>query len=192
MRPTVNPANESPRREDLLLPETPNDERLESIKAHLDLILTALESLANINSEAIVEAAKELGVEETIADRMALWRLRQSNPQRKSSGGRKKLDVEEARALVLVTGYLARRYHESIRRAVVLLEQVTAENQEPHRIGLLGDYLDRFSNTYLDRMEDGDTIPSAKLTRLALKLLIDLLFYSAPNGHRRLWLALIG
>ncbi|MEG3435640.1 DUF3038 domain-containing protein [Pannus brasiliensis CCIBt3594] len=192
MRPTVNTANESPRPEDLPLPESPNEERLESIKAHLDLILTALESLANINSEAIVEAARELGVEETIADRMALWRLRQSNPQRKSSGGRKKLDVEEARALVLVTGYLARRYQEPIRRAVVLLEQVTAENQEPHRIGLLGDYLDRFSNTYLDRMEDGDTIPSAKLTRLAFKLLIDLLFYSAPNGHRRLWLALIG
>jgi hypothetical protein len=157
----------------------------------LDLILTALESLAKINSEAIVRGARELGLEETIADRLSLWRLRQSNPVRESEGGRKKLDVEEARALVLVTCHLARQHHELIRRAVVLLEQVTAADQEPHRIALLGDYLDTFSDTYRERMKDGKTIPPADLTRLAFKLLIDLLFYSARDGHRRLWLTLI-
>lgn len=40
-------------------------------------------------------------------------------------------------------------------------------------------------------MEEGEAIASASLVGLALKLLIDLLFYGAKNGHRRLWLALI-
>jgi hypothetical protein len=40
-------------------------------------------------------------------------------------------------------------------------------------------------------MNDGDRVPPAALNDLALKLLIDLLFYSAANGSRRLWLALM-
>ncbi len=71
--------------------------QLDNIKTHLDALLLALEAIANIGSEAMLEAAKHLGLESTIGDRVELWRLRQSNPLRKSSGGRKKLDVEEAR-----------------------------------------------------------------------------------------------
>ncbi len=40
-------------------------------------------------------------------------------------------------------------------------------------------------------MEQGENVSPEMLTQLALKLLIDLLFYSGPNGHRRLWLALL-
>jgi hypothetical protein len=65
------------------------------------------------------------------------------------------------------------------------------QNSEPHRAALLGDYLDTFSNTYQERMEQGENVLPERLTQLALKLLVDLLFYSAPNGHRRLWLALL-
>jgi hypothetical protein len=126
-----------------------------------------------------------------VADRVALWRLRQSSPLRKGQGGRKKLDVEEARALVLIGCHLAKTHQELIRRAVALLEQVTEQHREPHQTALLGDYLDNFSNTYQERMEEGETVASHRLTNLALKLLIDLLFYSAPNGPRRLWLALL-
>jgi hypothetical protein len=126
-----------------------------------------------------------------VADRVALWRLRQSSPLRKGQGGRKKLDVEEARALVLIACHLAKQHHELIRRAVSLLEQVTEQNREPHQVALLGDYLDRFSNTYQERMDAGDRVSTHMLTHLALKLLIDLLFYSAPQGSRRLWIALL-
>jgi predicted Zn-dependent peptidase len=99
--------------------------------------------------------------------------------------------VEEARSLVLIICYLARQHQELIRRAVALLEQMAEQNSEPHRAALLGDYLDTFSNTYQERMEQGENISPEQLTQLALKLLIDLLFYSGPNGHRRLWLALL-
>ena len=181
----------SPSWEDLSLGQSPNPVQLDNIKTQLDLVLLSLESLAGIGSEAMLQAAAELNLESMVADRVSLWRLRQSNPLRKSSGGRKKLDVEEARSLVLIICHLAKQHLELIRRAVALLEQMTEQNREPHRAALLGDYLDTFSNKYQERMEQGENVSTEVLTELALKLLIDLLFYSSPNGHRRLWLALL-
>lgn len=170
---------------------TPQPEQLDNIKAQIDLVLLALESLAGIGSEAMLQAAIDLNLESMVADRVALWRLRQSNPLRKGQGGRKKLDVEEARALVLISCHLAKQQHELIRRAVALLEQVTEQQRQPHQTALLGDYLDKFNNTYQERMEAGDAVSPETLMNLALKLLIDLLFYSAPHGFRRMWLALL-
>jgi hypothetical protein len=40
-------------------------------------------------------------------------------------------------------------------------------------------------------MEQGETVSTDSLTNLALKLLIDLLFYGNPQGVRRLWLTLL-
>lgn len=189
--PTVKPLGLPAQWQDLTLAQPPNATQLDNIKAQLDLVLLALECIANISSEAILQAATELHLESFVADRVALWRLRQSSPLRKGQGGRKKLDVEEARALVLICCHLAKRHHELIRRAIALLEQLTAQNREPHQAALLGDYLDTFHNTYQDRMEDGEAVSPQTLTHLALKLLIDLLFYGSNNGARRLWLALL-
>ncbi|MCL6433597.1 MAG: DUF3038 domain-containing protein [Leptolyngbyaceae cyanobacterium HOT.MB2.61] len=177
--------------ESLPLTRQPDPTQLDNIKAQLDLVLLALEALAKLGSEAMLQAAIDLNLESLIADRVALWRLRQSSPLRKGQGGRKKLDVEEARALVLISCYLAKQHQELIRRAVALLEQLTEQNREPHQSALLGDYLDAFNNTYQERMEEGSNVSPEVLTHLALKLLIDLLFYSAANGPRRLWLALM-
>ena len=177
--------------ETLPLLNQPDSSQLDDIKAQLDLVLLALEALAGIGSEAMLQAASDLKLESLVADRVALWRLRQSSPLRRGHGGRKKLDVEEARALVLISCHLAKQQAEKIRRAVALLEQMTEQQREPHQTALLGDYLDTFNNTYQERMEDGDNVSPGVLTNLALKLLIDLLFYSAANGSRRLWLALM-
>ncbi len=179
----------TPTGEDLPLASQPDPTQLDNIKAQLDLVLLALEALTNIGSEAMLQAAVELGLSDMLADRVALWRLRQASPLRRGQGGRKKLDVEEARSLVLISCHLANQHQAAIRRAVALLEELTEKNREPHRAALLGDYLDNFSNAYQERME-GDSTSSADLTRLALRLLIDLLFYSNVDGHRRLWLAL--
>ncbi|NJL36358.1 MAG: DUF3038 domain-containing protein [Leptolyngbyaceae cyanobacterium RM2_2_4] len=168
----------------------PDPAQLDNIKAQLDLVLLALEALAGIGSEAMLRTAAELNLADVVADRVSLWRLRQSSPLRKGQG-RKRLDVEEARSLVLIACHLANQHQELIRRAVGLLEQLAEQNREPHQAALLGDYIDNFSNAYQERMEDGDNTSPDQLTHLALKLLIDLLFYSAPNGSRRLWMALI-
>jgi len=180
----------SPKWEELAQ-KAPEPTQLDNIKAQLDLVLLALEALAGIGSDAMLRVAVELNLESVVADRVSLWRLRQSNPLRKSQGGRKKLDVEEARSLVLIICHLAKQHQALIRRAVALLEQLTEQNREPHTVALLGDYLDFFSNTYADRMEDAEDLTSEMLTQLAFKLLIDLLFYSSEDGHRRLWLALL-
>ena len=58
--------------------------QLNNMKAQLDLILLALEALAGIGSEAMLHAANQLDLESKVPDRVALWRLRQSNPDRKS------------------------------------------------------------------------------------------------------------
>lgn len=194
MPPTAKlSAPERPRSvvETLPLQNQPDPVQLDNIKAQLDLVLLALEALAAIGSEAMLQAASELHLESLVADRVSLWRLRQSSPLRKGQGGRKKLDVEEARAIVLITCYLAKQQEELIRRAVALLEQVAEQHREPHQVALLGDYLDTFNNLYQERMDDGDATSPETLTHLALKLLIDLLFYSASSGPRRLWLALL-
>ncbi len=176
--------------QDLTQPQLKNQTQLENIKSHLDLILLAIEAIANINSEAILQAAKKLNLESVVGDRITLWRLRSSNPQRQSSGGRKKLDVEEARSLVLIICYLARQNQELLRRAVGLLEQTTAQNQPPYKSALLGDYLDNFIASYQSRIKTSAGDNEAAISDLAWKLLIDLLFYSGKNGHRMLWIAI--
>ncbi|MEH2378839.1 MAG: DUF3038 domain-containing protein [Nostoc sp.] len=191
MHSATNSVTPNSQWEDLIKLPAPNTVQWDNIKTQLDLVLLALETLTGIGSEAMLSAATDLNLESRVPDRVALWRLRQSNPLRKGQGGRKKLDIEEARSLVLITCYLAKQHQELIRRAVGLLEQMAENNREPHQAALLGDYIDAFCNTYQERMEEDEQISTDLLTNLALKLLVDLLFYSAAGGHRRLWLALI-
>lgn len=187
MPSTVKPFPDSPAWAELTTRQ-PDPAQLDNIKAQLDLVLLALESLTQISSEAMLQAAADLNLTDLVADRVALWRLRQSSPLRRGQG-RKRMDVEEARALVLIIHHLAKQHQELIRRAVALLEQLTEQRREPYQAALLGDYLDRFCNAYQERMETEAS--TEQLSHLALKLLIDLLFYSAPAGNRRLWIALL-
>ncbi|MEH2322752.1 MAG: DUF3038 domain-containing protein [Nostoc sp.] len=191
MHSATNSATPNSQWEDLIKLPAPNTVQWDNIKTQLDLVLLALETLTGIGSEAMLSAATDLNLESRVPDRVALWRLRQSNPLRKGQGGRKKLDIEEARSLVLIICYLAKQHQELIRRAIGLLEQMAENNREPHQTALLGDYIDAFCNTYQERMEEDEKISTDLLTNLALKLLVDLLFYSATGGHRRLWLALL-
>ncbi|MGF1568418.1 MAG: DUF3038 domain-containing protein [Nodosilinea sp.] len=164
--------------------------QLRSIKAQLDLVLLALEALVGLGSDAMLAAAEALHLSELLSDRVNLWRLRQASPLRKGQG-RKKLDVDEARALVLISCHLAAAHRTTIRQAVALLEQALEQGRPPHRVAQLGNYLDDFSNAYQERMADDPVANPDDLNDLALKLLIDMLFYSGPEGTRKLWLALM-
>ena len=187
---SINTIANSSRWQDLNPPNLTHNYQLENIKSHLDLVLLALESIANISSEAVITAAKDLNLESVLGNRITLWRLRAANPYRQSSGGRKKLDVEEARSLVLIICYLAQKHQELLRRAVTLLEQATEQNKPPQEISILGDYIDNFVNYYQERMTTNLNYHSKDLSDLAWKLLISLLFYSGKNGHRLLWIAI--
>jgi len=166
----------------------PDLAQLEKTEAHLDLVLLALEALAGIGADAMLQAARQLNLESRVPDHMALWQ-QPSNNLLLGEAGRKKLDVEAARSLVLINCYLAKQHQELIRRAVTLLEQQAANNRNPHDVALLGDYIDAFSRSY-QRFFNADNSKD-RLTTLALKLLIELLFYSSPSGHRHLWSALL-
>lgn len=168
----------------------PTPRQLSSIKAQLDLVLLALEALTGLGSDAMLAAANDLGVSDLLSDRVNLWRLRQASPLRKGQG-RKKLDVDEARALVLVSCHLAIAHRDPIRQAVARLEKALEQGQPPHRTAQLGDYLDAFSNAYQDRMEGDQTATTDEINALGLKLLVDLLFYSGSGGSRKLWVALL-
>ncbi len=169
---------------------SPTPHQLQSIKAQLDLVLLALESLVGVGSEAMLAMAAELGFSDLLSDRVNLWRLRQSSPLRKGQG-RKKLDIDEARALVLVITHLALAHQATIRQAVTQLEQALDQGRPPHRVAILGNYLDAFTNAYQERMEADPTSTPDDLNPLAMKLLIDLVFYSGSGGSRKLWLALL-
>ena len=177
----------SSNKEDLTLSEAPDPQQLDRIKTQIDLVLLALESIAGISPDSLLRAARELNL--TIGEeRINLWRLRQSNPWRNSEE-QKTLDVEEARSLVLIICHLAKHHQELIRRAVSLLEQMTAQNQDAYQTALLGDYLNSFANVYQQMPLEKTTLEG--IDQLAFKLLVDLLFYSAVNGHQRLWQVLL-
>lgn len=162
-----------------------------TIKAQLDLLLLGLESLSGEISEAVLAAAKALNLEKQIGDRVALWRLRNANPLRRSSGGRKEVDIEEARALVLVIAHLAAQQQARIRSTLEQLESAVEQELSPFRQPLVGDYLDEFISHYRSRMVDGDVRDENSLAELALRILIELMFYSSPRGAQRLWKALL-
>ena len=166
MHSAADSATPNPQWADLIKLPAPNTVQWDNIKTQLDLVLLALETLTGIGSEAMLSAAINLNLESRVPDRVALWRLRQSNPLRKGQGGRKKLDVEEARSLVLIICYLAKQHQELIRRAVGLLEKMAENKREPHQAALLGDYIDAFCNTYQERMEEDDQITTDLLTHL--------------------------
>jgi hypothetical protein len=162
-----------------------------TIKAQLDLLLLGLESLSGESSEAVLAAAQALNLQEQIGDRVALWRLRNANPLRRSSGGRKKVDIEEARALVLVIGHLASEQQARIRSTLEQLESAVEQERNPFHQPLVGDYLDEFLSHYRSRMVDGDMRDENSITELALRILIELMFYSSSKGTQRLWSALL-
>jgi hypothetical protein len=179
MPPTVPQSVASPGWEDLPLVSPVSNEQLERITGHLNLIVMALTCLANLDSESLTQASQELQLNQRISDRLVAHYLQ---PQ-------SKIDLEEIRSLVLLLCHLAQKKQELIRRAVILLEQVGTEGQEPGKTTLLGNYITNFRLKYPEI--SSHNLSTSSLTSLAWKLLIDLLFYSNPRSHLRLWQTLL-
>ncbi len=173
------------------LPDGATDSATGTTKAQLDLLLLGLECLSGESSEAVLTAATELQLEQWVSDRVNLWRLRNANPLRRSSGGRKRVDIDEARALVLIICYLARQHYDQIRATVTHLEAAVSGERSPYREPMVGDYLDEFHAHYRTRMVDGDQRSQDQITEIGLRLLLDLLFYASQRGPQRLWSALL-
>jgi hypothetical protein len=138
-----------------------------------------------------LETAQELNISMSIAQSLNLWRECILNSSLKNGRSGNKLGLEQARGQVLLICHVAQQNQEFIRRAVTLLEQVTFQDKDPYRTTLLGNYLEKFNDLYQGCTPPSSRLSPSQLSKLASKLLVDLLFYSAPNGHRRLWIALL-
>ncbi|MEN9266845.1 MAG: DUF3038 domain-containing protein, partial [Thermostichales cyanobacterium BF4_bins_65] len=108
-----------------------------------------------------------------------------------SSGGRKKVDIDEARALVLVIHHLAKEHQAQLRQTLTRLEEAFQAERSPYQEPLLANYLEEFHAHYRSRMVDGDSRSQDSITEQALRILIELHFYSSRHGLQRLWGSLL-
>ncbi|MEB3884353.1 DUF3038 domain-containing protein [Lyngbya sp. CCY1209] len=149
--------------------------QLDRIALELTLNVLALEALAGVTSDTLLRTAKTLNLETEIAEQ---WQAKTPT-------------IEGVRSLVLIVCHLAKHHQALLRRAIALVEQMEAQNDDLRQISLLRDYLDTFIKGYRERFPRTSPIPEEELTPFALKLLIDLLFYSGPDGSHRCWSALL-
>jgi hypothetical protein len=163
-------------------------------RMQIDLILLAIEALELGGSEAILAFAEELDLKGIIKDRVNLWRMRSSNPLRRAHI-RRPLSIMEAKALVVITCYLARRLTVVIRQMLMIYQQLS-EKEIPLEQNLrLSNYLERFRAHFRSRMNlrrSGVLALNSdeKLDELAIDLLAKLLFCTGTAGMQRFWISL--
>ncbi|MGK7954729.1 MAG: DUF3038 domain-containing protein [Crocosphaera sp.] len=172
---------------DTPLTNPPTPEQLYQMQNHLDLVLLASECLISIDADMLLQAALDLDINTTLVENVQLWSNRDKTT---SDNPIYSLNVEQLRSLILIICYINQQHQELIRRAVTLLEQMTAQNKDPAQTTLLGNYLENFKD-FSAKSSNHWQHSSDSPVKLASKLLIDLLFYSGDNGYDRLWLALL-
>lgn len=176
---------------DSSLANTPSMEQLKKIQTHLELVLLGLEALTNINPNDLSLVAQDLGLNMVKVQSWKLWQERHLSKVNEIQETTQPLTIEEGRLLIVIICHLCQENQELIRRAVTLLEQMMAQNKDPLRISLLKDYFEHFKQLYHGETPKNQSLPPQQLSKLAFKLLVDLLFYSTTDGHRRLWLAVL-
>lgn len=163
-------------------------------RQQIDLILLAIEALELGGSEAMLLVAKQLELQDIINNRVVLWRLRCTNPLRRSHT-RRPLNLEEAKALVIIASYLARRMTVVIRQLLLAYEQLSQKQVPIEQHFRLSSYLERFRAHFRSRMNPRRAKVSVyntdeKLNELALSLLAQLLFCTGTSGMQRFWMSL--
>jgi Protein of unknown function (DUF3038) len=167
-------------------------------RTHLDLVMLAIEALDLTGAEAILAVSQELQLETIIRNRVALWRLRSTNPMRRLSQ-RQVMTLQEAKALTLIICNLARRLTVILRQLVLAQQQLdagaaNATATSSTQVGQLQDYLDRYRTLFRSRMNPRRTIglydSDSALDQLALEQLTRLLFCTGTAGMQRLWISL--
>lgn len=165
------------------------------LQQHLDLILLAIEALELGASEGMLATAKQLELQDTIKNRLALWRLRCANPWRRSYT-RNSLTLEQAKALAIIANYRAKQLTVPIRQLLFAEQQMREKGLPPENHYLLSEYLDRFCSHFRSRMNPRRAKVSVylasedELNELALSLLKQLLFCTGTSGMQRFWSSL--
>ena len=161
----------------------------------IDLLLLAIEALELGASEKMLATVERLELEEIIPNRVSLWRIRCSNPWRRSYT-RDFLTLNEAKALVILICDRARELMVLIRQLLVVQQQMKAKKLPLENHFRLSEYLERFRAHFRSRMNPRRTKVSlllaseAELNDLAMSLLEKLLFCTGTKGMERVWFSL--
>ena len=161
----------------------------------IDLILLTIEALEVGGSEYILASAKELELKTIIKNRVFLWRLRCTNPWRRSYT-RNSLKLDEAKSLVILASYRAKQLTVSIRKLLLAEQQMRAKQLPLENHFQLSEYLERFRAHFKSRMNPRRAkiatylSSEEQLNELALSLLNKLLFCTGTTGMQRFWISL--
>ncbi|MEB3273531.1 MAG: DUF3038 domain-containing protein [Prochlorothrix sp.] len=164
-------------------------------RQQLDLMLLAIEALQLGGSEFILAVARDLSLLDVLKNRVYLWQLRSSNPLRRWAS-RRTLSPLEAKALVAITCFLARRLTVVIRELLLAHGQLTEKGEPLTTHFRLSEYLERFRAHFRARMNPKRSAVLAytdsddRLNELAIGLLRQLLFCTGTSGTQRLWISL--
>lgn len=163
-------------------------------RIQLDFMLLAIEALDLYASELMLLTIDELQLQSVIADRVMFWQCRNTNPLRRSHQ-RRPLSVDQAKALVAIGCYVARRQTAQIRQLLMVQKQLAAQQLSPDHHVQLAHYLERFRRHFRSRMNPQRTAIAAyqdndKLNQLALSLLEQALFCTGTAGMERFWSSL--
>jgi hypothetical protein len=165
------------------------------IQQHIDLLLLAIEALELGASEQILATVKQLDLQEIVKNRIVLWRLRCTNPWRRSYT-RNSLTLAQAKALVILISYRAKTLTVAIRQLLLAEQQMREKGLPVDNHFLLSEYLEQFRSHFRSRMNPRRAkvavyLSSEKhLNELALSLLKQLLFCTGTTGMQRLWISL--
>jgi Protein of unknown function (DUF3038) len=175
----------TPKLDELLLTSKLDSSQLERIAAELDVIFIAIAALTPLDRVQIQQIARELQqVEPLVSDWIAAWAVDRQRV-------RQQLNIQQIRALVLIVNQLARIHQDPIRSNLTYWQQTIDYDQLPLQSPVLADYLGNFITIYQARIGRDANESFEALSVIALNLLVGLLFYSGPNGHQRLWAALL-
>lgn len=165
------------------------------IQQQIDLMLLAIEALELGASEYMLATVKQLELQKIIKNRIVLWRLRCTNPWRRSYT-RNSLTLEQAKALVIIASYRAKQLTVSIRQLLLAEQQMRAKGLPVDNNFVLSEYLERFRAHFRSRMNPRRAKVSVylssedQLNELALSLLSQLLFCTGTTGMQRFWISL--
>ena len=160
----------------------------------LDSLLLAIEALDLRASEKFHLVVKKLDLETVVENRLVLWKMRCTNPLRRSRQ-RRTLTLEEAKAMVLVVGRIASQIAEIIRQLLQDYYRIREKQMPLEQHLLLSSYMERFRKHYRARMNPKRSAvvlhsSDDRLNDLAIEWLGRLLFCTGTQGTQRLWSSL--
>jgi Protein of unknown function (DUF3038) len=174
----------TPKLDDLALKSKLDSSQLNKIITELDLVTIAISALIPVDRVRIEQIAKDLQLESIGLDWLNEWFMSEA-------AKRRQIEPEQLQAIVLIVSQLATDRQKLIRQNISNWQQTVRYNQLPLQSPSLADYLGNFITIYQDRLGKHASQSFELLSEAALNLSIDLLFYSSPNGHQRLWGALL-